>query len=89
MDKDQYYKVKPERQEYLGDRYFRFNHSSEKVVQACFTCGDVKKGKSNTFGIYLIHRITLYSNYLAVGYLEPCTKKEFEKQFDKIVKMLK
>lgn len=89
MDKDQYYKVKKERLEYLGERFFRFNHSSEKVVQVCLTCGDVKKGKSNTFGIYLIHKMTLFSNYLAPNYIEPCTKKQFDNQFDKVVKMLK
>lgn len=84
----EYYKVNPNRSEYLGERYFKFSHEVEKVVQICLTCGDVKKGKSNTFGIYLIHKMTLYSNYLATGYLLPCTKREYEKQFKKVLVML-
>ena len=88
-EKDQFFKVKPERHQYLGDRYFRFNHNAEKAVQICVTAGDVKKGKSHTFGIYLIHKITLFSNYLTCGYLEPCSKKEYEAQFKKVVKLLK
>lgn len=79
MEKDQYYKVKKKRQEYLGERYFKFNHNAEKVVQVCITCGDVKKGKSNTFGVYVIHKMTLFSNYLAQNYIEPCSKKEYKK----------
>jgi len=88
MDKNQFFKVKQDRLEYLGERYFKFNYTSEKVVQVCITCGDVKKGKSNTFGIYLIHKMTLFSNYLAPCYIEPCTQKEFIKQFNKVVNML-
>lgn len=88
MSKDQFYKVRNEKQEYCGERYFRFNFMAEKAVQVCITCGDIKKGKSNTFGIYLIHKITLFSNYLNMGYLEPITKKEYEKQFQKVVKLL-
>jgi len=88
MDLNKYFKVKKERTEYLGERYFKFNFNTEKAVQVCITCGDVKKGKSNTFGVYLICKMTLFSNYLAPSYIEPCTKKEFNKQFDRVVKML-
>lgn len=87
-DKDQYFKVKQERKEYLGERYFKFNFNSEKVVQVCLTVGDVKKGKSNTFGVYLVHKMTLFSNYLAPNYIEPCTRKEYERQFKKVVQLL-
>ena len=86
---NQYYRVKEGRVEYLGERYFRFNNHSEKVVQICLTCGDIKKGKSNNFGIYLISKLTLFSNYMAMNYLEPCTKKQFDKQFEKVAFMLK
>lgn len=88
IGKDEYYKVNPERKEYLGERFFKHNNVVEKVVQVCLYPGDEKKGKSNTFGIYLIHKMTLYSNYLAPGYLIPCTKREYEKQFKKVIKML-
>lgn len=85
----QYFKVKPEREEYLGKRYFRFNFADEKTIQVCISCGDVKKGKSNTFGVYLITKMTFLSNYFATGYILPCAKEEYEEYFDNTVKMLK
>lgn len=87
-EKDQYFKIRKERRDYLGERYFKFNYNSEKVVQVCLNPGDVKKGKSNTFGVYIIHRMTLASNYLAPNYIEACSKKEYEKQFKKAIKLL-
>lgn len=86
---DIYYKVRKERHDYLGERYFRYNNDSETCVQVCIFSGDVKKGKSNTFGIYVIHKMTLFANYLAPGYVEPCTKREFDKHFNKCVEILK
>jgi len=88
-DTIQYFKVKPEREEYLGRRYFRLNYEDSKTVEVCISCGDTKKGKSNTFGIYLITKLTFLSNYFATGYILPCSKKEFDEQFDSTVKMLK
>lgn len=87
--KDQYFKIVKTRHDYLGERYFRYNHLADSVVQVCCFPGDAKKGKSNTFGVYIIHRITFLTNYLAQSYAEPCTKAEYNKQFDKVVKMLK
>lgn len=90
MNTDLYYKVKPEYQHYKGDRYFRFNDISEKVVQIVVNHGEIKKGRTNAFGVYLIHRITFLSNYFSYGnYLEGCTKKEYQKNFDKVLKALK
>jgi hypothetical protein len=85
---DQHYKITPIRQDYKGDRYFRFNPMAEKVIQVCVHPGEEKKGKSNTFGIYLIHRLTFLSNYFNF-YIEPCSKKEYEKNFNKVIEMLK
>ena len=85
----QHYKVKPERQEYLGERYFKFDFNEEKAIQVCKSTGDVKKGKSNSFGIYLISRLTFLTNYFAMGYLIPCTKDEYEQQFEYVMKILK
>lgn len=82
---NKYYKVTAARHEYLGERYFRYNDLSETVTQVCLTCGDIKRGKSNTYGIYVIHKMTLFSNYLAPGYLEQISKREFDKQFKKVV----
>lgn len=86
---DKYFKINPTRHEYLGERYFRFDPDSEKVVQVCLTVGEVKKGKSNTFGIYLIGRMTFFSNYYAMNYAIECTKKEYDKHFNKVLFMLK
>jgi hypothetical protein len=84
---DIYFRIKKERKEYLGDRYFRMNYDFEKVIQVCFTCGDSKKGKSNTVGIYCINKLTFMSNYF-MYYVEPCTKAQYDKAFDNIIKIL-
>jgi hypothetical protein len=86
---DIYYKVRKERRDYKGDRYFKFNSFSEKVVSVCVNPGEEKKGRTNAFGVYLIHRITFLSNYMAMDYIEPCTKKEYQKNFNKVFEMLK
>jgi hypothetical protein len=88
--KYQYLKVKKDKQEYLGIRYFKFCVDVDKVVQVCLSVGsDVKKGKANTMGVYMIHRMTLFSNYMAMNRLQTCTKSEFEKNFEKVINMLR
>ena len=87
--KYQYYKTKKERFDYLGNRYFRVDFDSDVCLQVCLSCGDVKKGKANNFGVYLIGKLTFFTNYLAQSYVLPCTKREFDNQFNKMVKMLK
>jgi hypothetical protein len=72
---DQHYKITPIRQDYKGDRYFRFNPMAEKVIQVCVHPGEEKKGKSNTFGIYLIHRLTFLSNSIS----SPAAKKNMKR----------
>lgn len=86
--KDEFYKVIDNRTDYKGVRYFRFNLTSEKVVQVTMNHGEAKKGRTNCFGVSLIHRLTFLSNYMAPGYLVKCTKKEYQKNFTKVVKML-
>ncbi len=87
--KCQYFRTKAERHDYLGNRYFRLDFNSDVTLQICLSTGDIKRGKSNTFGMYLISRLTLFTNYLAPNYCEPCTKKEFDKQFELTIKLLK
>jgi len=87
--KYQYFKIIDSRTEWLGIRYFKYSPHSDKVVQVCVTTGEVKKGKSNTFGVYLIASLTFLCNYLAVGYCQPCTKKQYEKAFETVVTYLK
>ena len=90
MNRDQYFQVRKEKREYLGERYFRFNWDAEKVVQVCLNNGsEFRRGKTNTIGVYLIHKMTLMSNYMAMNYVEPVTKAKFDKKFMEAVRMLK
>lgn len=84
----QYFKVKKERQHYLGIRYFRVDFNAESTLQLCISSGDMKKGKANNFGMYLISKMTFYTNYAACQYVEHCKKSEFEKHRKMIVKIL-
>jgi len=84
-----YYKVVKERQDYKGVRYFKFDPMAEKVIQITVNQGEQKKGRANLFGIGMISRITFFCNYLTMGYVMECTKKEYETKFTDIVKMLK
>ena len=89
LTNDQFLRVKKERIEYLGDRYFRFNYDSDKAIQVCISLGkDLRRGKSVALGIYTISKMTLFTNYIAMEYLEPVTKREYKKQFNKVVKIL-
>lgn len=85
----QYYKVVSARHQYLGDRYFRYDYDSEICTQICKTVGDIKKGKSNTYGIYLISKLTFFGNYLGPGYIMPIPKSEFTKHFNEVFEALK
>jgi hypothetical protein len=87
--KFQYYKITPVRKEYLGIRYFKFEPNVQEVIQVCYTPGDTKKGRSNTPGITVISSITFFSNYLTAGYCTLCSKAEYDKHFDTVVKLLK
>jgi hypothetical protein len=86
--KDQYFKIVSNKREWLGVRYFRFNMNSDKTIQVCTSVGETKKGKSNTFGVYLISRLTFMTNYYSMGYVEVITKREFDKQFKNVIDML-
>ena len=90
MNNSVYLKVRKERQDWLGIRYFRLDWSSDKTLQICLSNGaEIKRGRGNNIGVYLISKMTLLSNYMAMDYVQPCTKREFENRFDKIVKLLK
>jgi hypothetical protein len=86
--KDKFYKIKKDRVDYKGQRFFRFNPASEKTLQVVVFPGDEKKGKSNCVGVYMIHRMTFLSNYF-MYYCDPCSKAEFEKQFNKVIESFK
>jgi len=84
----EYFKIIKDRQDYLGVRFFKVQYGSEFVTQVCVDCGDVKKGKANTFGVYLITSNTFFSNY-AGRYVEKCSAKKYNEMFDRMVKILK
>ncbi|HET6991017.1 MAG TPA: hypothetical protein VFJ43_06820 [Bacteroidia bacterium] len=83
LTNDAYYKIASNRRDYKGERYFRFNQLSDKVIQVCVYSGDEKKGKSNTPGIYLIDRMTFLSNYLSYGMLFHAAKRNIKKRLIK------
>lgn len=84
-----YYKVCDERKEYKGDRYFKFDTVTGKVVQIVFCNGEIKKGKGNTIGVYLIDKVTFFTNYLAFNYVDETTKGIFQKKFNQVIEILK
>lgn len=84
-----YYKIKPTKTEYYGNRFFKMVPNEEYITQVCQATGETKKGRGNMVGIYSIGKVTFFSNYLAMQYAIPCTKKEYKKAFDKVLKILK
>lgn len=84
----EFYEIKKPYREHWGERYFRYNTKSIRVMQVCASNGDTRKGKSNTVGIYEIQRATFFSNYMAYGWLSAITKEEYETQFNKAVAYL-
>lgn len=88
MYKYMFFKIKKEKQGYKGIRYFRMNHNSDFVLQVVVHPGEERgRGKNATVGVYFITRLTFLSNYFAF-YVDACTKSEFEKNFNKTVKVL-
>lgn len=85
----EYYKVIKSRQDYKGVRYFKLDWTAEKVVQVVVNQGHPKKGRANVFGVGLIARISFLCNYLSIGYVEKCSKKEYDNKFSDVLKMLK
>lgn len=83
-----YYKIKEDRIEYLGNRMFRWDQRPNDVTQIYMGGGEPKKGRNASVGIYMISAPTFFSNYLAMGYAIPCTKREYIKAFKQIIKVL-
>jgi hypothetical protein len=86
----QFYKTRKERREYHGERYFQLAFDSETVLQVCVSPStEMRRGRSNNIGVYIISRLTFVSNYFAMDYVEPCTRKVFVSQYNKITEMLR
>lgn len=86
---NQYFKIKKERQNWLGIRFFRVNYIEGNVVQVCVAPGEERRGRGNMLGICVLSKITFFSNYLSMIYVQPCTRAEYNKQFEKVVKILR
>lgn len=86
----QYFRTSASREQYIGKRYFRYDYQNEICVQVCCAMGEIqRRGKANILGVYLINKVTFFSNYLGPGYVQVCTQKEFEKNFEEIVNVLR
>lgn len=84
-----YMETAKHRHDICGHRFFRYSTQSDTIVQVTKTSGESKRGRGNTYGISLISRMTLFANYVALGYATPITKRVFEKAFDEVVNNLR
>ena len=84
-----YYKVIKSRTEHKGVRLFRTTGMFDEVTEVCMSTGEAKRGHGNYVGVFTISRQSFLSNYLAMGYLQPCTKSVYEKAFNLIFNYLR
>lgn len=85
-----YFRIIKERQDYLGERYFKANFEDDYVVQVMAKKGNTGgKGQKQNIGVYLISKITFVGNYMAVNSITATTKTVYEKMFDEVSKMIK
>lgn len=73
-----------------GIRYFHLSDTCHKVIQVCVDPGELKKGRTNCIGVYLIDRMTMMGNYayFANPSFKPCSKKEYNAAMNKVLKLL-
>ena len=85
----QYFKIVEDRQSYLGDKYFMLPYDGDTVWQICFSPGpDLRRGRTNAIGFYTITRQSLATNYIAMNYVRPISKKEFTAKYSKMMEIL-
>lgn len=91
VEGDQFFKVKDEKIQYWGNRWFRYNIENDRVVTVALIPGeaDISKGKNVCMGIYTIGRLTFMSNYYAFNKLDSVSKEEYGKAFEEAIKILK
>ncbi len=71
-----------------GVRMFRVNDRTDTAIQIVLNAGEVKKGRGNNIGIYVVDRMTIFSNYGYGNYLKPTDKKSWDKAFKLVIKMI-
>ena len=85
-----YFEIVKERQQYLGVKFFAFSHDSDTVLQVCTCPGvELRRGRTNSIGVYTISKMSMATNYIAMGYVTPITKTQYKKELIKMVDALK
>ena len=85
----EFYKIKSDKVNWRGERYFKFRWNSNEVLQVCLEINnDTKRGKGHYVGIYKISRVSLFTNWYP-QYVEICSENEFNIAFEKAVTLLK
>jgi len=82
-----YYKIDPAKVHYKGDKYFKFEHLQDHVIQVCCKKPDDLKGRVHAVGVYKITRQSFLSNYFRYCTV-PSSKEEFESKFFDAVETL-
>ena len=85
----EYFRVKKQYHECRGEKYFCHYEFSDKVVQICFSYGNMKKGRTNSVGIYTIHLTSFMNSYNQGKYLEYVTPSQFKSAFRLMTSQLK
>ena len=83
-----YYKIKDDRVDHKGERYFRFDPSRPKVCQITVRAGELPRGRNNCTGIYFIDATYFLSNFL-LYYIEPISRDLFDEKFEMVIEVLK
>jgi hypothetical protein len=83
-----YFKTVEQYHKWKGLRYFRMQPLDYEIIQVVLHAGEEKKGRGHSLGIMTLSKLTLFSNYLAMGYAMPCTKKEYDDAFMKVIGLM-
>lgn len=83
-----YFRTADQYKQYKGVRFFRMNPLDFDIVQVVLHAGEEKKGRGHSLGVMTLSKLTLYSNYLAMGYAIPCTEKQFTDAFNKVIELM-
>lgn len=85
----EYFKIKADRIENRGERYFKMKFGSNHVMQICLDDKtNTKRGRGHYIGIYKITRVTFFSNWYPI-WIESCEENEYNEAFEKAVLFLK
>ena len=72
-----------------GERYFRMTSGDSKVITVIVSEGCNAQGRGKCPSIRVMNKTTVLTNYFGYKNFEEITKKEYNKAFDDVVKLLK